>query len=76
MVGDISQYFVYLLVYCYRKEKHPLSIVLVGNDNLVSSAAQALVSSKCAPEQLRFAIIPTGEEFAVVNRLSCSFINY
>ena len=44
-----------------RRDLHPLVVVLVGGDEMVSAAVQALVSTGCSPELLKFVIIPTGK---------------
>lgn len=50
-----------LLVYMiFRKDTVPFSVVLVGNDSLISNSVQALTQSRCSPEKLRFSLIPIG----------------
>lgn len=46
--------------YC-RRDKRRFTVVLVGNDALVSCAVQALVTASCSPNILHFVIIPIGK---------------
>ncbi len=52
---------VMLSVFYCRRDRQRFTIVLVGNDTLVSSTVQALVTASCSPNILHFVIIPIGK---------------
>ena len=59
-----------------RHECVPFRVVLVGGDELVSAAAQALVhTSDLAPEGLTFSLVPTGRQQVYVRSWNCRLKN-